>query len=363
MNLADAHRRLAAGEDLRRDEMQAVMRLIMSGEATPAQIGAFLIALTIKGETVEEIVGAATIMRELAAKVEVAAPSSESPEASPSFRPVAPSFRSVGPVVDSVGTGGDGAKLFNVSTASALVAAAAGAIVAKHGNRAATGNSGSADVLEAAGVNIALDPRQVGACIERCGIGFLFAPNHHAATRHVIAPRREIGVRTIFNLLGPLTNPAGATHQLVGVFAQRWVRPLAEVFAQLGSAHTVVVCSDDGLDEISIAAATAVAEYRDGAIREYRIEPRQFGIAETPLDDLVVADSSESLKLIRIALGGKRGGAYDMVALNAGATIYAADLSDSLADGVARAREVLDSGAALAKLEQLAQCSIALARE
>ncbi len=341
MDLPTANRRLAGGEDLSRDEMRAVMGLIMGGEATPAQVGAFLTALTIKGETVEEIVGAAGIMRELAARVETKADK----------------------VADSVGTGGDAAGLFNVSTASALVAAAAGAVMAKHGNRAATGKSGSADVLEAAGVNIAISPRQVGQCIDHCGIGFMFAPTHHAATRHVIAPRREIGIRSIFNLLGPLTNPAGAKHQLVGVFDPRWVRPLAEVFAELGSAHTVVVCSEDGLDEISIAAPTRVAEYAAGEIREYRIAPEQFGIAETPLARIVVADAAESLRLIREALGGVKGAAYDMVALNAGATLYAADLADSLPAGVARAREVLDRGGGLEKLEQLAEFSSALPRE
>ena len=242
MDLPTANRRLAAGEDLNRAEMQAVMRVIMQGEATPAQTGAFLTALAIKGETVEEITAAAATMREFAATVTVDADA----------------------IVDSVGTGGDGARLFNVSTAAALVAAAAGAVVAKHGNRAATGNAGSADVLEAAGVDITLNPQQVGDCIAQCGIGFMFAPTHHAATRHVIGARREIGIRTVFNLLGPLTNPAGATHQLVGVFDRRWVRPLAEVFAELGSVHTLVVCSEDGLDEISIAAPTWVAEWRRG---------------------------------------------------------------------------------------------------
>ena len=339
MDLPTANRRLAAGGDLSRDQMQGVMRLMMGGESTPAQLGAFLAALMIKGETVEELVGAAVIMRELAATVEVGAER----------------------VADSVGTGGDVAKLFNISTASALVAAAAGAVMAKHGNRAATGNSGSADVLEAAGVNIAITPRQVGQCIDRCGIGFLFAPTHHAATRHVIGARREIGIRTIFNLLGPLTNPAGAKYQLVGVFDQRWVRPMAEVFAELGSVHTLVVCSDDGLDEISIAADTQVAEYRDGEIHEYRIQPEQFGVAKTPLDSLVVANADESLAMMRAALGGGGGdrAAFDMVVLNAGATIYAADLADSLASGVERARQVLADGGGLKKLEQLAAVTAA----
>ena len=341
MDLQTANRQLAAGKDLSRDEMQSVMRLIMSGDSTPAQIGAFLTALMIKGETVEEIIGAATIMRELAARVDTR----------------------VGKIADSVGTGGDVAKLFNVSTASALVAAAAGAAMAKHGNRAATGNSGSADVLEAAGVNIAINPAQVGQCIDHCGIGFMFAPTHHAATRHVIGPRREIGIRTIFNLLGPLTNPAGAKYQLVGVFDQQWVRPLAEVFAELGSIHTLVVCSDDGLDEISIAAGTQVAEFQDGEISEYRIEPEQFGISKTSLKSIVVTDPGESLRLIREALGGTNGAAFDMVALNAGATIYAADLTDSLSSGVERAREVLHSGGALNKLEQLAKFTSAFSEE
>lgn len=332
MDLPSAIRRLADGQDLARSEMQDVMSLIMHGEATPAQIGAFLVALMIKGETVEEIVGAATIMRDLAARVETTATD----------------------IVDTVGTGGDGAKLFNVSTASALVASAAGATVAKHGNRAATGTSGSADALEAAGVNIAISPAQVARCIDEVGIGFMFAPTHHAATRHAIGPRREIGVRTIFNLLGPLTNPAGARFQLVGVFDRKWVRPLAEVFAAMGSRHTLVVSSVDGIDEISLATETEVAEYRDGEISTYRIAPEQFDIDRQPLAAITVRDAAHSLELINQALAGTPGAAFDMVALNAGATIYAADLADSLAAGVERARQVLASGQALAKLQQLA---------
>ena len=331
MDLPSANRTLASGQHLTREQMQSVMRLIMSGDATDAQIGAFLIALTIKGETVEEIAGAASMMRELSAKVSVQAER----------------------VVDTVGTGGDGAKLFNVSTASAFVAAAAGANMAKHGNRAATGNSGSADVLEAAGVNIGIRPEQVAQCIDQCGIGFMFAPTHHAATRHAIGPRKEIGVRSVFNLLGPLTNPANARYQLVGVFSQRWLKPLAEVFAALGSVHTLVVCSDDNLDEISIAAATRVAEFKDGQISEYEITPEQFGITRSPLDPLLVSDSTHSLNMIRAALGGQKGPAYDMVALNAGATIYAGDLAPSLADGVDIARSILDDESGLKKLDEL----------
>ncbi|NKB77474.1 MAG: anthranilate phosphoribosyltransferase [Gammaproteobacteria bacterium] len=335
MDLPSANRQLAAGQDLTRDQMQTVMKIIMNGDATPAQIGAFLTALMIKGETVEEIVGAASIMRDLSAKVITQSDN----------------------IVDTVGTGGDGAKLFNVSTASALVAASAGANMAKHGNRAATGNSGSADVLEAAGVNIRITPEQVGQCIDHCGIGFMFAPTHHAATRHAIGPRKEIGVRTIFNLLGPLTNPANAKAQLVGVFDQKWIRPLAEVFAELGSTHTIVVCSDDGLDEISIAASTKAAEYRNGEITEYEIEPMEFGIQRSALSEMLVTDSKHSLVLIKKALSGEACAAFDMVAINAGATIYVAGLTDSLGSGVDAAREIMTSGKALKKLDELVRFS------
>ncbi len=332
MDLPSAIRQIASDQDLSREQMQSVMTLIMKGDATPAQIGAFLTALTIKGETVDEIVGAATIMRQMSARVE-----SESD-----------------PVVDTVGTGGDGAKLFNVSTASALVASCAGARMAKHGNRAATGNSGSADVLETAGVDITITPQQVAQCIDQVGIGFMFAPTHHAATRHAIGPRREIGVRSVFNLLGPLTNPAGASRLLVGVFAQQWVRPMAEVYAQLGADHVVVVYSEDGLDEISIAAMTHVAEYAGGEISEYTLEPEQFGLKKQSLDPLIVEDSQHSLKLIQQALAGEPGAAFDMVSLNAGATIYVAGITDSLYAGVERAVEILKSGQAIERLQQLA---------
>ena len=332
MNIQEATRALSKGQDLSGDEMGDIMRIIMQGDATPAQIGAVLTALHIKGETVEELTGAARVMRELAARVKVQSAQ----------------------VADTVGTGGDGAGLFNVSTAAALVATAAGATMAKHGNRAATGKSGSADVLEAAGVNIALSPEQVGRTIDSVGIGFMFAPTHHGATRHAVGPRREIGIRTLFNLLGPLTNPAAAKWQLVGVFDQAWVHPLAEVFANLGSVHTLVVCSDDGLDEISIAADTAVTELRNGRIEDYRLSPEQFGITRQSREGLVVQDAQQSLQMIRSALTGEAGPAADMVAVNAGATIYAADLAESLEQGVARAREVLQSKAAYTKLEELA---------
>ena len=331
MNLLDAIRKVARGEDLSHEAMGEVMRIIMSGDATPAQIGAVLTALHIKGETVEELTGAATVMREFAAQVNV---KSEQ-------------------VADSVGTGGDGASLFNVSTASALVACAAGAVMAKHGNRAATGKSGSADVLETAGVNITLSPEQVAQTIDAVGIGFMFAPTHHGATRHAVGPRREIGIRTLFNLLGPLTNPAGARWQLVGVFDRAWVHPLAEAFSNLGSVHTLVVCSEDGLDEISIASDTHVSELRDGSIRDYVITPEQFGVARQSLASLVVGDAEESCQMIRSALNGEPGPASDMVALNAGATIYSADLADSMEAGVERAKAILSSKAGAAKLDEL----------
>ena len=338
MDLQSATRQLVSAKNLTRKEMQSVMRLIMSGGATDAQIGAFLTALSVKGESVDEIVGAATIMRELSVKV---TPKSDN-------------------IVDSVGTGGDGAGLFNVSTASALVVAAAGAHVGKHGNRAATGNSGSADVLEAAGVNIAITPQQVAQCIDQCGVGFMFAPSHHSAMRHAIGPRKEIGIRTIFNLLGPLTNPANAKLQLVGVFSQQWVRPIAEVFAELGSEHTLVVCSDDGLDEISIAADTLVVEYHNGVFSEYRISPEQFGMSKSPLESMIVSDSEQSLAMIKKALAGEAGTAHDMLALNAGATIYAGNLADSMTQGVQHAHEILNSGKGMDKLEQLKEVSNAL---
>ena len=332
MNMHDAIRAMCQPRDLETSEMQDVMRIIMDGSATPAQIGAFLAALHIKGETVDELTGAATVMRDYAAKVEISADK----------------------VVDTVGTGGDAAGLFNVSTAAAFVAAAGGAVMAKHGNRAATGKSGSADVLEAAGVNITLSPGNVARTIEAVGIGFMFAPTHHGATRHAVGPRREIGVRSIFNLLGPLTNPAAARWQLVGVYEERWVRPLAESFGNLGSVHTLVVHAEDGLDEISIAVPTRVSEYKDGNIIDFTIKPDDFGLIPQSLDAIRVDSAEQSLELIRQALSGNSGPAYDMVMLNAGATLYAADLAPSLTEGVIEARAILDSSAALEKLEEMA---------
>jgi anthranilate phosphoribosyltransferase len=285
----------------------------------------------MKGETVEEIAAAAAVMRELVTPVHVAGPH----------------------LVDIVGTGGDGAGTFNISTTSAFVVAAAGGRVAKHGNRSVSSRSGSADVLEAAGVRLDLTPAQVARCVDEVGVGFMFAPRHHSAMRHAIGPRREMGVRTLFNLLGPLTNPAGAPNQLVGVFAPEWVEPLARVLARLGSHHVLVVHAEDGLDEISIGAATTVAELRDGVIRRFTVAPEQFGMRRVSAQALAVSSVQESLAVMRAVLDGQDGPAYDVVCLNAGAAIYAADLCAGMDQGVALAGEALARGAARDRLERL----------
>ncbi len=331
MDMQTAIREVIDGRSLSGEDMTTVMRTIMTGEATQAQIGGFLVGLRMKGETVDEIAAAARVMRELASKVTVSGPH----------------------VVDIVGTGGDAAGTFNVSTASSVVAAAAGARVAKHGNRAVSGRSGAADVLEAAGVKLDLPKERLEACIEQVGVGFLFAPQHHSAMRHAIGPRREMAVRTIFNVLGPLTNPAEAPNQVVGVFSAQLVEPIAQVLKDLGSHHTMVVHADDGLDEISIGAPTRVAELRDGEIHTYSIEPEQFGIARTDLAAVKISSSAESLAMIRQALSGAPGPARDMVVLNSGAAIYVAGLADSLGEGIKRAATVIDSGGAMAKLDAL----------
>jgi len=332
MDMQTAIRTVTERRDLDADQMTAVMRLIMSGNATPAQIGGFLIGLRMKGETVEEIAAAAAVMRELATRVEADQPH----------------------LVDIVGTGGDGIGTFNVSTASAMVVAAAGGRVAKHGNRSISSSSGSADLLEQAGVRLDLTPEQVAACIDQVGVGFMFAPRHHGAMRFAVAPRREMAVRTIFNVLGPLTNPAGAENLLIGVYDAAWVEPLARVMQRLGARHVLVVHSDDGLDEISVGAPTQVAELREGEVTIYSITPEQFGVALAGVDQLVVPDAAASLAMVRRALGGEPGPASDIVALNAGAALYAAGLADTLESGVTRAAEVLASGTAAATLEQLA---------
>lgn len=331
MNIQSAIKQVMSQQDLSRDDMIAVMQQIMSGEATPAQIGGFLVALQMKGETIDEIAAAATVMRELATPVSINAEH----------------------LVDTCGTGGDGASTFNVSTASAFVVAAAGANVAKHGNRSFSSSSGSADVLEAAGVNLDISPEQVKQCVETIGVGFMFAQKHHGAMKHAIGPRRELAVRTIFNLLGPLTNPAKAKHQVLGVFDKRWVEPMARVLQQLGSEHVLVVHAEDGLDEISIASETHVAELKNGDVSTYTINPESFGITRNPISLLAVNNAQESLAVINKIFDGETGPARDIVVLNAGAAIYAADLATSLEQGMEIAKSVIDSGKAKDKLQAL----------
>lgn len=326
-----AIRAVTERRDLTSAEMTGVMRTIMSGGATPAQIGGFLIGLRMKGETVDEIAAAAKVMRELATPVVAIDPH----------------------LVDTCGTGGDASGTFNISTASAFVVAAAGGCVAKHGNRSVSGTSGSADVLEAAGVKLDLTPEQVSLCIKELRVGFMFAPRHHGAMKHAIGPRREMGVRTLFNLLGPLTNPAGATHQVMGVFSVQWLEPLAQVLKHLGSEHVLVVHAEDGLDEISIGAPTQVAELKDGVVTTYTLVPERFGMPRASIANLVVSGPEQSLAIMRAVLDDREGAARDIVALNAGAAIYAANLEPTLERGVQRALDVIASGAARAKLEAL----------
>lgn len=333
MTIQAAIAKVVEGGDLDGVEMNAAMRAIMSGEATPAQIGGFLLALRMKGETVVEIATAAQVMRELSLRVEVAADG----------------------LVDTCGTGGDGAGLFNVSTAAAFVVAAAGGRVAKHGNRSVSSASGSADVLEALGVRIELPSAAIARCIDELGFGFMFAPAHHRATRHALGPRRELGVRTLFNLLGPLTNPALPPNQVVGVYSAALVEPIAHVLLHLGSRHVLVVHADDGLDEISLGAATQVAELKDGAVHCYSITPEQFGLSRVPSSQLAVPDVAASVALLRAVLGAQVGPARDIVALNAGAALYVAGLAPTLAAGVVRAGEVLASGVPLTRVTALAE--------
>jgi len=322
---------LVERQNLSRDTMHAAMMAVMRGEATPAQIGAFLIALRMKGETVDELTAAAQVMRELSSKVAVHVNRRH--------------------LVDTCGTGGTGIPLFNVSTASAFVVACVGGFVAKHGNRSVTSTSGSADLLEAAGVNLELTSEQVAKCVNEIGVGFMFAVKHHSAMKHAIGVRREVGVRTLFNTLGPLTNPADAPNQVLGVFSQHLVRPMAEVLKNLGSNHVLVVHAQDGLDEISLCAPTNIAELKDGEIREYTITPEDVGLAARPIDELYVDDAQQSLQRVETALKDNHSAAADIVALNAGAAIYAANLCASLKQGVDMARDVLGTGIAWEKLQ------------
>jgi anthranilate phosphoribosyltransferase len=335
MDIQSAIGAVTEHRDLSGEEMTAVMQTIMSGQATASQIGGFLIGLRMKGETVEEIAAAATVMRKLALPVRVQAEH----------------------LVDTCGTGGDGSSTFNVSTASAFVAAGAGAAVAKHGNRSASSRSGSADVLEAAGVNLDLTPEQIAQCIRETGVGFMFAPKHHGAMKHAIGPRKEMAVRTIFNVLGPLTNPAAAPNQVVGVFSRDLIEPLARVLARLGSRHVLVVHAEDGLDEISIGADTHIAELRNGSVHTYRISPEQFGIASADISRLTVTSPQQSLETIHGVFDDRDGPARDIVSLNAGAAIYAAGLAGDLTAGVEAAMKSLSSGAARERLAKLVTLS------
>ena len=331
MDIQIAIKTVIAGQDLARQEMTEVMRQIMTGECTPAQIGGFLVGLRMKGESIDEITAAATVMRELSTRVTVA-----------------PEF-----LVDTCGTGGDASGSFNISTASAIVAAASGAKVAKHGNRSVTSKSGSADVLEAAGVNLDIDAEAVGRCIEEVGVGFMFAPKHHSAMRHAIGPRKEMAVRTIFNLLGPLTNPAGAPNQVIGVFDGELVEPLAQVLKQLGSKHVMIVHSEDGMDEISISAKTMVAELKHGEVTSFSISPADFGLEMAELSQLKVDGAEQSLAMIQSVFSNTPGPALDIVCMNAGAAIYVCGIADSLADGIAKAQSAIAEGKASAVLAAL----------
>lgn len=310
-----------------------VMHQIMDGDATAAQIGGLLMALKISGETVEQISEAAAVMRERAIKVKV----------------------SDQHLIDTCGTGGDGIGTFNVSTAAAFIAAAAGCRVAKHGNRSISSSTGSADVLEAAGVNLELTPEQVAACIEQFNIGFLFAPAHHGATKHAVMPRKELAVRTFFNLLGPLTNPAQAPRQVMGIFDQKWLLTAAQVLQKLGSKHVMVVHSADGMDEISLNAETAVAELKNGKITEYSITPEQFGFTRNDMQSLLVENAAQSLNIIEQTLQGQKGPAHDILALNAGAAIYIADKAPDLASGIETAKQIMTTGKAYQLLVKLAK--------
>lgn len=331
MEIKEALSVLAERGDLSREDMTSVMSEVMSGAATDAQIGALLMALRMKGETIAEIAAAAAVMRSLATPVPVSGDN----------------------LVDLVGTGGDGANLFNVSTASTFVVAAAGARVAKHGNRSVSSTSGSSDVLETLGAPLDLTPEEVARAIEEVGVGFMFAPAYHSAMRHAVGPRRELGLRTLFNVLGPLTNPAGVKRQVVGVFDAALCVPLAEALRTLGSVHVMVVHGDGGLDEIALSGPTQVAELRNGEVRSYRIAPADFGLQAQALDGLSVSSAEESAALIRAALGGRASAqkAADLIALNAGATIYVSGIAGSIRDGVVMAEDLIATGQAGEKLK------------
>ena len=336
MNIQQAIKSVISKQNLNEDQMHDVMDSIMTGQTTDAQIGAFLIGLSMKGETIEEITASAKVMRNLATPVEIG---------------------SFDYLVDTCGTGGDGLGLFNISTASAFVVAAAGGKVAKHGNRSISSKSGSADVLECAGVNLDLSPRIIGQCVEEIGVGFMFAPAHHSAMKHAIGPRKELAVRTIFNVLGPLTNPAKAPNQVMGVYDKSLIEPIANVLKGLGSRHVMVVHSADGLDELSIADKTYVAELKEGVVTTYTIHPEKLGFVLGNLNDIKADDAEDSLNIIKDAFSGKEGAARDIISLNAGAAIYVCGLTDSLMSGIERSRLALSDGSAQQKLDDYIEIS------
>ncbi len=338
----EALQRTIEHREIFHDEMVALMRQIMRGDVSPVMTAALLTGLRVKKETVGEIAGAAQVMREFSRTVDVADRTR---------------------LVDIVGTGGDGSHTFNISTCSMFVAAGAGARVAKHGNRSVSSKSGSADVLEALGARIELQPEQVAASIERCGIGFMFAPVHHPAMKVVAPVRREMGVRTIFNILGPLTNPAGAPNILMGVFHPDLVGIQARVLQELGAERALVVWGRDGMDELSLGAATMVGELRDGEVREYEVHPEDFGIAMSASRNLKVADAAESRGMLLGVLDGAPGPAREIVALNAAAALYVAGVAVDIDDGLVRARQALDSGAARQALARYVETTNALAAE
>ena len=329
--IRDAIAKLVAAQDLSRDEAVAAMTAIMSGDATDAQIAAFTVALRLKGETVDEIAGCAAVMREKAVRIHAPSPD----------------------VLDTCGTGGDATGTFNISTAVALVAAGAGCCVAKHGNRSVSSASGSADVLRELGVNIEAGVPVVERALREAGIGFLFAPALHGAMKYAIGPRREMGIRTVFNILGPLTNPARARRQLLGVFDPGLLETMARVLASLGSVRCLIVHGDDGLDELTTTTTSHVCELHDGQLRSYTVSPGELGLPAARLDDLRVASPAESAAVVRDVLAGTSGPARDIVALNAGAALVAAGKAADLAAGIGLARETLDSGAAAAALRKL----------
>ena len=336
MNINQAIRAVIEKKNLNESEMLDVMNSIMTGQTTDAQIGAFLVGLSMKGETIEEITASAKVMRSLATPVEI---------------------KSDKYLVDTCGTGGDGLGLFNISTASAFVVAAAGGKVAKHGNRSISSKSGSADVLESAGVNLNLSPSLISECIAQIGVGFMFAPAHHSAMKHAIGPRKELAVRTIFNVLGPLTNPAKAPNQVMGVYDKNLIEPIANVLKELGSRHVMVVHSDDGLDEFSIADKTYVAELKDGNVSTYSVHPKDFGLTLGNLKDIRADNADASLALITEAFSGRNGTAKNIISLNAGAAIYVSGLTTSLQSGIDRANQVLSDGSSQKKLDEYIQLS------